>query len=147
MLHNKRQYGILLGKIIEKDEINSEDVLNDISIYPSRDKDEALLEYNQNTLQLKFNYDNTSKCKKGCYLLVTYEQIIPETKEKLEEFNQVGYEFTILSRFWNTTDYISKVIDIPYNEYIIGYFSQGASREHFYSFFIPDESEAEKTII
>ena len=147
MLHNKRQYGILLGKIIEKDEINSEDVLNDISIYPSRDKDDVLLEYNQNTLQLKFNYDNTSKCKKGCYLLVTYEQIIPETKEELEEFNQVGYEFTILSRFWNTTDYISKVIDIPYNEYIIGYFSQGASREHFYSFFIPDESEAEKIII
>ena len=57
----------------------------------------------------------------------------------------IGYEYTILSRFWNHTDYISKIIDIPYNEYIISCFGKGASREHYYSIYIPED--ADKIII
>ena len=133
MLHNKRQYGILHAIIKNKNDIN--DIYN-TSNYPKEDKPQEELEYDQHYLQLKFNNDNTSNCSNGCYLLITYEQI----KSK-GDFHLVGYEFTILSRNWNYTDYMSTIIDIPYNEYIISCFGKNASREHYYSIYIPDDFE------
>jgi len=55
MLHNKRFYGELYGKIIEKNEINKE-LFYDISIYPSSSSKDVNFEYNQHYLQLKYNY-------------------------------------------------------------------------------------------
>ena len=69
-------------------------------------------------------------------LLITYEQI-----KSLGDFPHVGYEFTILSRTWDQSDYIPSIIDIPYNEYLIGCFGKGAAREHYYSIYIPDEAD------
>ena len=111
MLHNKRFYGELYGKIIEKNEKNKE-LLYDTSIYPSSSSKNRNLEYNQNYLQLKYRYKNTSNCFNWCFLLITYER----TPFK-DNFPLVGYEFTILSRTWKYIDYITEIIDIPYNEF------------------------------
>ena len=77
MLHNKRFYGELYGKIIEKNEQD----LTDISIYPSTSSEEPLLEYNQHYLRLKYNYTDTLNCFNGCYLLITYKQYKSEQQE------------------------------------------------------------------
>ena len=135
MLHNKRYYGELFAKIVNKNDINN---IKDINIYPHAYNTE--LEYNEHKLQLKFNSKNTENCFGGCYLLITYEQ-----NETNSDFPLIGYEFTILSRFWNKTDYKSKIIDLFNNEYYISCFEQGSSPEHYYSIYIPND--AEKIII
>ena len=132
MLHNKRVYGILYAKILNK---NDSIDLNDISIYP-HEKNETDVEYNEHKLQLKFNYKKTNHCLNGCILLITYKQIKSE-----EDFPLIGYEYTILSRFWNSTDYNSKIINLFFNEYFISCFGQGASNEHYYSIYIPNDAE------
>ena len=130
-LHNKRNYGVLHAILKDKNDIKNN--ISDSSNYPKGNNPDEELEYDQHYLQLKFNNDNTSNCKNGCYLLITYEQ-----KKSDGEFPLVGYEFTILSRTWNQSDYISTIIDIPYNEYIISCFGQDSSREHYYSIFVPN---------
>ena len=133
MLHNKRFYGELYGKIIDKDETN-ENYLNDTSIYPNSTSNDSLLEYNQHFLKLKYNRTDTSRCFNGCILLITYEQSLSK-----DDFPLAGYEFTILSRSWNYTDYITQIIDIPQNEFIIGCFDKGSEPNHYYSIYIPND--------
>ena len=116
MLHNKRLYGVLHAKIINKSEIKD---INDISKYPDGKDNKTEIEYNEHKLKLKYSYENTSHCFNGCYMLITYEQ----TKSE-EDFPLIGYEYTILSRTWNYADSVSKLIDIPPNEYIIGCFGR-----------------------
>ena len=132
MLHNKRLYGVLYGKIINKTGLDINE-LNNINLYLH---DDSEIEYNQHSLQLKYNYNDTFYCFNGCYLLITYKQI----KSK-GDFPLIGYEYTILSRTWNYTDYIPDSIEIPYNEYIISYFGQGASRDHYYYIYIPEKTD------
>ena len=139
MLHNKRIYGILHAKIVSKNEIKPEQ-LNDISIYP---KEESLnetntthLNYNPHSLKLNYSYEDTIPCFNGCYILITYEQ----KKSEEDNYPLIGYEFTLLSRTWNYTDYISQIIDIPFNEYIIGNFD-GSATNHYYSIFVPNDAE------
>ena len=142
MLHNKRLYGILHAKIISKKNI-TKDQLIDTSIYPKEDSDDSnstYLIYNQHILQLNYSYINTAKCFDGCYLLITYEQ-----KKSVANFTLIGYEYTIFSRTWNYTDYISQIGEIPFNEYIIGIFHKGSINHHYYSLPIPDD--ADKIII
>ena len=139
ILHNKRFYGELYGKIITKNETNNA-LLNNTSFYPTSSWNDSLLEYNQHYLKLKYNYINTSHCFEGCYLLITYKRLPFK-----DDFPSTGYEFTILSRTWNYTDYFSHIIDIPYNEFIIGCFDQGTVQDHYYSIYIPND--AEKIII
>ena len=137
MLHNKRLYGKLYAKIIERNGTDIKD-LNNIDLYPNGTnyQNETRLVYNEHKLQLKINYNDTSICINGCYLLVTYEQIKSEG-----DFPLIGYEYTILSRNWNCTDSVSKLIEIPPNEYIIGCFDPEAPPEHFYFIQIPEEVE------
>ena len=138
MLHKKRTYGLLYGKIVDKSE---KDKLNDTRIYPNENTDNTtILNYNYHTLKLNFSYLNTSNCEDGCYLLVTFEQ-----KKANGHFPLIGYEFTILTRFWNYTDYISNIVDIPFNEYLIGCFEKGSITHHYYSLNVPED--AEKIII
>ena len=140
VLHNKRIYGRLYGRIVSKADISTED-LNNISIYPNNKENSSnILDFNYHTLQANFSYLNTSSCLDGCYLLITFEQTLSEG-----DFPLIGYEFTILTRFWNYTDYISEIVDIPFNEYLIGSFEKGSISHHYYSLFIPDD--AEKLII
>ena len=134
ILHNKRFDGILNGIIIEKSKLEEDDLTN-ISIYPTSSSKE-LLAYNPHYLQLKYNYKNTSRCINGCYLLITYERLPFK-----DNFPLIGYEFTILSREWNYTDYKLNIIDIPYNEFIIGCFEKDTAQNHYYSTYIPDDAE------
>ena len=138
MLHKKRAYGLLYGKIVDK---SDKDKLNDTRIYPNENTDNTtILNYNYHTLKLNFSYENTSNCEDGCYLLVTFEQ-----KKSTGNFSLIGYEFTILTRFWNYTDYISNIVDIPFNEYLIGSFEKGSITHHYYSLNVPED--ADKIII
>ena len=133
---NKRFYGELIAKIVEKDKIMD---LNDSSIYLKEntiDDNLTMLNYNQHALKLKYDYHITSKCVDGCYLLITYNQ-----KKSEGDYPIIGYEFTLLSRSWNYTDFISQIVDIPFNEYILGSFEIDSITHHYYSISIPDDTE------
>ena len=79
-------------------------------------------------------------CFNGCYILITYVQ------SSEEYYHNIGYEFTLLSRSWNYSDYIPQIIDIPFNEYLLGAFEKNSiTTHHYYSIKIPEE--AEKIII
>ena len=137
ILHNKRLYGELYAKIVNKSQINITELYNPL-IYPNRTLDntnETYLYYNPHTLTLKYNSEDTENCFKGCYLLITYEQ-----KNSEEDFPLFGYEFTLISRYWNISDYISNIVDIQFNEYIMGSFEKGAISHHYYSVSIPDDA-------
>ena len=121
ILHNKRTYGILTGQI--------RDSLNDTIIF-------NLIDYNYHNMKLNINYEHTSKCINGCNLVITYEQ-----RKISEKIPLTGCEYTILARFWNYTNYISPIIDIPFNEYIIGNFEKGSITHHYYSLNIPEDAE------
>ena len=138
MLHNKRCYGVLYAKIIDKSGISLEELKNPL-IYPNETLNENIssyLTYNPHGLHLNYSYENTSHCINGCYLLITYEQKKSEGNHTL-----IGYEFTILFRSWNFTDYNPHIVDIPFNEYIIGAFHKGSITHHYYSFTVPDDTE------
>ena len=139
VLHNKRLYGVLYAKIIEKRKITREELQNPL-IYPNEtisDNYTSFLKYNPHGLQLNFSNENTSHCFNGCYLLITYEQ-----QRSYDEVTLIGYEYTILLRTWNYTDYVSQIVDIPFNEYIIGSFHKGSINYHFYSISIPEDIES-----
>ena len=139
MLHNKRIYGTLYAKIVEKSKITREDLKNPLT-YPNQtidDNNSSYLKYNPHGLHLNFSYDNTSHCFNGCYLLITFEQIQSNNNADL-----IGFEFTILLRTWNITDYGSQIVDIPFNEYIIGAFHKGSITHHYYSISLPDDFES-----
>ena len=53
-----------------------------------------------------------------------------------------GTEFSILSRIWNKKELISQIINIPINEYIFGTYDQTPINIHYYSIFIPYETES-----
>ena len=131
MLHNKRLYGELFAKIVDKFSITQEE-LYDTSLYPNTSSNE----YNKHNLKLSYNYENTSACFDGCYLLITYKQKLSEGN-----FPLIGYEFTILYRSWSFSDLISNIIDIPYNEYIIGSFEKDSISYHYYSLSLPSDVE------
>ena len=52
-----------------------------------------------------------------------------------------GTEFSILSRIWDEEEFISQIINIPLNEYIFGYFDETNVNIHYYSVFIPYETD------
>ena len=135
MLHNKRFYGLLLAKIIPEDEINETDLYNS-PMYPKDDTDSNILNYNPHSLKLQYSYKDTLNCTKGCFILITYEQ-----KKSEGNYPIIGYEFTILSRSWNYSNYISQIVDIPFNEYLLGSFEKDSISHHYYSLSIPDEAE------
>ena len=83
MLHNKRQRGILLAKLVEKISLYDP---NDITDYP---KNDSITQFNEHTLKLDFTYKNTSICNKVSYLLITYDN------------NIIEYEYTIHTRIWD----------------------------------------------
>ena len=134
MLHNKRKKGKISAYLIEKEKISD---LNDINLYPiiSSISPDSLLEYNPHTAKLYFNYKNTSKCENGCYLFITYYKDINQTNALM------GYEYTILARIWDYYEYSPQIINIPFNEYILGSFDDGSITHHYYSIFIPKDTE------
>ena len=133
MLHNKRQKGILIADIKEKNKINN---LYNINNYPKKEN-KTNLAYNQHYLKLNFTYEQTSICENGCYLLITYYK---EIYDSLDENNYIiGYEYTILSRIWDYIEFNSQIVNIPFNEYIFGSFTRESIINHYYSTYIPNE--------
>ena len=139
MLHNKQFYAELYTKIVTKDEINYTDIYNS-SIYPKKkvnDIDSTFINYNPHYLKLIYTYKDTINCSNGCYILITYNQ-----KQTIPDFPNIGYEFTLLSRSWNFSDYNPQIIDIPFNEYLLGFFEiNSINTYHYYSIVIPEEAE------
>ena len=112
ILFNKRRNGILISKIIEK---------NNYAV-PTLDK---FPKYNANNIlsndysefkiyfqKLTFNVSHLDKCEKGCFLLITYYYGISKP------LDIIGTEFSILSRTRVEQESISQIISIPLNEYI-----------------------------
>ena len=142
MLHYKRFYGELIAKIVTKDEINYTDLFNPDE-YPKNvsDKKNNFLNYNPHSLKLSYSYKDTLNCSKGCYILLTYI-----SGNFLINYLNIGYEFTLLYRSWSHSNYVPTIVDIPFNEYIIGSFEKGSiNTHHYYSIHIPND--AEKIII
>ena len=135
MLHNKRQTGILIADLKEK---NKSDDLNDINIYPKHEK-ATPFKFNEHSLKLTFNYNQTSKCESGCYLLITYYKKIYDLPK--EEDDLVGYEYTIFSRIWDYMENSPEILNIPFNEYIFGSFDKYSINHHYYSMYIPNDTE------
>ena len=134
VLFNKRQNGILMSKIIPW--------------VPSIPGVDAFPKYNENNLlssdyskfsiynqKLSFNSSYTERCEYGCFLLITYYSNI----SKSLEIN--GTEFSILSRIWDKEELKSQIINIPLNEYIFGDFDETNINIHYYSIFIPFDTD------
>ena len=132
MLFNKRKNGILISKIIKKEEFKNVDK------FPKYNEKDLLsndfLEFNIYNQKLRFFSSDTEKCEKGCFLLITYYSNI----SKSLEIN--GTEFSILSRIWDEEEFESQINIIPLNEYIFGFFDEYTVNIHYYSVFIPYES-------
>ena len=135
MLHNKIANGILIAEIKTKNESID---LNNTNNYPNKGTNTSLI-LNQHTFKLYFSYNDTSKCGNGgCYLLITYYN---KNYDEENNNNIIGYEYTILSRIWDYIEYSSQIVNIPFNEYILGTFDKGSITHHYYSIFIPNGTE------
>ena len=135
ILFNKRQNGVLISKIIEK----NNNIIPKVDEFPKYNENIALskdyLEFNIYNQKLNFNSSHTEKCERGCFLLITYYSNI----SKSLKIN--GTEYSLLSRIWEEEDFKSQIINIPLDEYIFGYFDKVSVNIHYYSIFIPYETD------
>ena len=131
MLHNKRLYGELFGIIKPKSNINP---YNE-SQYIKEDKYNEL-QFDSHTLKLSFKSYQTEQCEEGCYLFITYIHYNDEYSPK------VGFEYTLLARIWDEEEINPQIIDIPFNEYIFGTFEEDSINHHYYSLYIPNDTES-----
>ena len=138
MLHDKRDSGILIGLIEEKasfiNRITEQDIYPKINSYNKN----KYLNYNQHLNKLSFNFDETKKCVDGCYILISYyhEKI---NFQKIDEL--VGFEFTLLLRIWDNDIFRAQIINIPFNEYIMGCFEENSVKEHYYSIYLSNQTD------
>ena len=136
ILNNKRLNGVLMSKIINKNEIDN---IPNIEIFPECNNNINLpkeyLQFDEYNKKLSFNSSNTKECEDNCYLLVTYYS------EQHNYLNIAGNEYTLLTRFWDEEDFISQVVNIPLNEYIFGVIDDKTINVHYYSVYIPEETE------
>jgi len=93
------------------------------------------LEFDEYKKELRFYSFQTNGCEEGCYLLLTYYC------ENLKFLNSTGAEYTLLNRIWDEEDFISQIINIPLKEYIFGMIDNTTINTHFYSVYIPEETE------
>ena len=133
ILHDKRQSGILIGSIIQKENINN---ITNPDIYPKINQSNSL-KFDKHLLKLYFNFEDTNMCTEGCYILISYYH---------EKFNTtkniiIGSEFTLLLRIWDDIEFNSQIINIPLNEYVFGFFEKGSVKRHYYSIYITDSTD------
>ena len=134
-LHHKRFSCSLTAKIVTKDKVNYADLFNynTYNVY----EDDTLLNYNVHSLKLKYTYKDTINCIKGCFILIIYR-----FNNCKNDYIDIGYEFTLLSRSWSYSNFMPEIIDIPYNEYILGAFEKGSlNTHHYYCIDIPNDTE------
>ena len=131
MLHNKRLYGELFGIIKPKSNINPYNESQYIKEYKYNQ-----LQFEPHTLKLSFKSYQTEQCEEGCYLFITYIHYNDEYSPK------VGFEYTLLARIWDEEEINPQIIDIPFNEYIFGTFEENSINHHYYSLYIPNDTES-----
>jgi len=136
LLNNKRLNGMLISKIINKNE--NEDILN-ITIYPECNQtinlSNEFLRFNKYNKKLSFNSSNTDNCVNDCYLLITYYS------DQHNDLNITANQYTLLSRIWEEEDFISQIVNIPLNEFIFGVIDNTTINIHYYSIYIPEDTE------
>jgi len=132
ILHNKRLYGELFGIIKPKLNINPYNKSHYIEQYKYNE-----LQFDPHTLKLSFKSYQTKQCKKGCYLFITYKHYNNDYNNQI-----VGFEYTLLTRIWDEEEISPQIIDISFNEYIFGYFEDNSINHHYYSLYIPNDTES-----
>jgi len=133
MLFNKQQSGILTLKIVQKPTTRDGYKIPEVDTF----KKDLISnrEFNIYNQKLSFNSSLTEQCENGCFLLIAYYSNI----SKSLQIN--GTEFSLLSRIWDKEESSSQIIDIPLNEYIFGSYEQTTINIHYYSIFIPYETD------
>ena len=135
ILNNKRLNGVLISQIINKREADN---ISDIKIFPECNNinlSKGYLQFDEFNKKLSFSSSNTKECEDNCYLLVTYYS------EQHKYLNITGNEYTLLTRVWNEEDFTSQVVNIPLNEYIFGVIDNTTIIVHYYSVYIPEETD------
>ena len=138
ILNNKKYYGTLKCKLIQKGG-NNDNIIYNISEY-SDDEAHSLsedhLEYNQYSQKLELDSKKIGKlCEDGCYLLITY---IPNN---FYNGKIIGTDFTLLSIISEELEDRAQLINIPLNEYIFGTFNDSLSINiHYFTVYFPDNS-------
>jgi len=134
-LNNKRLNGLLISKIIYKDETEN---ISNITLFPECNKaklSNEYLQFDEYNKKMSFNSTSTKNCEDNCYLLVTYYSELPNF------LNITGNEYTLLARVWDEEDFISQIVNIPLNEFIFGVIDNTTINIHYYSVYIPDDTE------
>lgn len=131
VLHDKRQNGIIIGKICKKEDCS----FKNLSYYPINEEKYKGLHYKQ----YNFDLSQTNDCDEGCNLLITYKHEINNSTDDQDII--VGYEFTLLPRIWSRQNIQPQLVNIPYNEYIFGQFDLTPVKCHYYSIFVSNETD------
>jgi hypothetical protein len=130
MLHDKRKNGKLVSKIFNEDRFPQKNDFKNISI----EFDDEFDEYSQ---KLSFNTIDCKNLSNKCYLLITYGY----SGSSNNLYNIIGTEYTLLTRIWDKFEYISQIVNIPLNEYVFGNLDEKSVNHHYYTVFIPEDSE------
>ena len=137
VLNNKRLNGKLISKIIS---INETDNIPNIDLFLKYDNNIKLpnesLQFDEYNKKVSFNSSNTKECEDNCYMLVTYY-----SEQNNNSLNIIGNEYTLLTRVWDEDDFISQIVNIPLNEFIFGFIDNTTINVHYYSVYIPEESD------
>ena len=141
-LNNKKYNGILISKIIPKENNNYQIIQN----YPKENEkkyfinNNEYLTYDEYSQKVYFYSSQTTHCKNGCYLLISYFSNDLNDQTKIE--NVYGTEFTLLSRIWDEQEFSSQLISIPLNEYIFwSYGFNYTNNNNYFTIFIPEDTQ------
>jgi hypothetical protein len=131
MLHDKRKNGKLVSKIFNQERFPE---IKDFKNISNEKFDDEFDEYSQ---KLSFNTTDCKNINNKCYLLITYGY--SGSSNNLS--NIIGTEYTLLTRIWDKFEFISDIVNIPLNEYVFGNLDEKSVNHHYYTIFIPEDSE------
>ena len=129
ILHDKRKNGKLASIIFNEGRHPQKNDFKNIS-------NEFDDEFNIYSQKLSFNTTECKNLNNKCYLLITYSYF-----GSYNLSNVIGTEYTILTRIWDKFEYISQIVNIPLNEYAFGNLDEKSVNHHYYTVFIPEDSE------
>jgi len=127
MLHDKRKNGRLASIIFNEDRFPNK---NDFKIISNEFDDEFDI-YSQ---KLSFNTKDCKNINNKCYLLITYFG-------PFNLLNITGTEYTLLTRIWDKFELTPHIVNIPLNEYVFGHLEEKSVNHHYYTVFIPEDSD------
>ena len=145
ILNNKKYKGILISKIIEKEEVNKCNIFNNSECYPEENErnnsllSKDYLKYDEYSQNLTLENIQTNKCVDGCYLLITYYSIYFSDKNSNKKI--IGTDFTLSSILLEENEVKSQIINIPFNENIFGVIDSSSHNIHYYSIYIPEKTK------